>query len=139
MIARVLTAAFFACAAPMLAWAQQEPVFGSYEEMRATLDPLMKSREIKRMMLRFGGADEIEQEQLEQLETRVRAIISHDLEHVDMLMRQDMGNGWAQELYAYWGGLSYIYVYVLLHDRGDEFVVINIKFNTDFDALVANF
>lgn len=117
----------------------QEPVFADYAEMRQTLDQMMMSRRIADVMIAFGGSDEMTKEELSSLEARVRAIYSMDFEHVDMLKSDDMGNGWMQELYAYWTGLSYIYVTVLYHDRGSELVAINFKFNTDFDALIVNF
>ncbi len=125
--------------APMPLQADEQPIFQSYEDMRSTLDSLMMAREMEKVMRRFGASDEMTDEELSSLEARVRSIFPGDFRHVDLLKRDDMGNGWAQELYAYWSGLSYIYVAVLMHDRGSELVSINFKFNTDFDKIVENF
>ncbi|WP_371223910.1 hypothetical protein [Roseovarius sp. 2305UL8-3] len=124
---------------PLQAQSDQQPVFKSYEEMRSTLDSLMMAREMEQVMRRFGASDEMTDEQLRSLEVKVRTIFPGDFRHVDLLKRDDMGNGWARELYAYWSGLSYIYVAILMHDRGSEIVSINFKFNTDFDDIVQNF
>jgi len=125
--------------APAQAQTDEQPIFKSYEEMRNTLDTLMMAREMEQVMRKFGASDEMTDEELKSLEARVRTIFPGDFRHVDLLKRDDMGNGWAQELYAYWGGLSYIYVAILMHDRGSEIVSINFKFNTDFDKIVENF
>ena len=50
----------------------QDGVFVSYEAMRATLDGLMKSRSIADLMIVFGGADEMTEQQLAGLEGQVQ-------------------------------------------------------------------
>jgi len=50
-----------------------------------------------------------------------------------------MGNGWRQELYVYWSGLSYLYAYVLMHDQGHRTIAVHFQFNTDFDKLKSHF
>ena len=134
-----IVASFLMLSATTLAQAQQEPVFDSYEDMRAQLDELMMSRQIGKLMNRFGGNSDIDDEGRAELENKVRAIYPYDFKHVDLLKRDEMQNGWSQELYAYWVGLSYIYVTVLMHQREDVLVAINIKFNTDFDKMVENY
>ncbi len=136
---RYLIAIAMLAIAPLSVQADDQPVFKSYEEMRNTLDTLMMARELEQVMRAFGASDEMTDEELKGLEARVRSIFPFDFRHVNLLKRDDMGNGWAQELYAYWVGLSYIYVAILMHDRGSEIVSINFKFNTDFDKIIENF
>lgn len=117
----------------------QEGVFADYSEMRETMDRLMMSRQIVDVMKAFGASDEMTAEELSSLQSRVRAIYPKDFEHAHLLKSDDMGQGWKQELYAYWVGHGYIYTTVLFHQREDSFVAIQFKFNTDFDKLIVNF
>lgn len=126
--------------APTAAPAQDvESVFRDYAHMREVLDGLVKKRQIADVMRAFGASDEMTKEELANLEQRVRAIFKTDFENVDMLRKIDMGNGWNHELYAYWTGLSYLYVSVLYHQRTNELVAINFKFNTEYDELIVEF
>lgn len=117
----------------------QASIFKNYDDMRARLDRMMLSRDIADVMLAFGASDEMTQEELDDLETRVRSIFSSDFDHVDVLKRDDMGNGWARELYAYWGDSGYLYATVLMHKRPEVLVAIEFKFNTDIDDLIGAF
>ncbi len=113
--------------------------FNSYEEMRGTLDENAKSRNFKDLLIDFGGADEMTVAQLNQLESQVRTIYTSDFENVAVVRRAELENGWSQELIAYWTNAEYIYVYVLLHVRGDVVAAVATRFNSDFDALNALF
>lgn len=119
--------------------AQETPVFKDYDEMRAQLDELMMTRQIAAVMNRFGGSSDMTQEQTQQLEARVRDMFPIDFKHVDLMRKDEMGGGWSQELYVYWTGLNYVFVTVLLHQRDDNLVALNIKFNTDFYKLIGSF
>ncbi|QIE44512.1 hypothetical protein G5B38_02625 [Pseudohalocynthiibacter aestuariivivens] len=112
-----------------------EPIFKDYADMRATLDGLIMSRDIADVMRAFGGADEMTEQELTGLQERVRRLFPQDFEHVDVMKIDEMGGGWRQELYVYWTGLRYLYVYVLLHDRGDGLIAVHFKFNTTFATL----
>jgi GTP cyclohydrolase III len=57
---------------PLRAQTQDEPVFDSYEEMRATLDDLMSKRQIADLLTAFGGGDEMTLQDMAVLETQVR-------------------------------------------------------------------
>lgn len=132
-----LTALWLACAAiPAQA---QESIFKDYDHLRAVLDENMMQRNMVDVMRAFGASDEMTPQELSGLEKRVRGIFPNDFKNVDVLRVDDMGNGWRQELYAYWNDLQYIYAYMLMHDQGDRMVAIHFKFNTSFDKLNANF
>ncbi len=138
MIKRLILIAALAVA-PLSALAQEQPVFKDYDQMRNTLDELMMSRQIARMLGRFGGADEMTEDERADLETRMRVIFPMDFKHKSTVQTKQMHEGWSQEMYAYWTGLSYVWVTVLLHQRESDLVVINIKFNTDFFPLNDSF
>ena len=130
---RHLAIALAAClATPAVA---QDPVFDSYDAMRAEMDALLMRRDIQPLMLRFGGADQMTQAQLDQLDTQVEQIFPQDFENVVLLRRTALENGFAQEIVAYWTGLSYVYAYVFYHERDGRVVSINYRFNSDFNAL----
>ncbi len=113
----------------------QDSVFDSYDAMRSEMDTLLMTRQIEDLMLRFGGADEMTPQQLATLDSQVEQIFPRDLEQAAVLRRQELDNGFAQELVAYWTGLNYIYAYVFYHERDGRVVSINYRFNTDFIAL----
>ena len=127
------------CCVPQTGQAQEQPVFKDYDEMRSVLDELMMSRQVVRMLNRFGGAEGMSPEESAQMETRMRELFPIDFKHKSVVRVDQMENGWSQEMYAYWTGLSYVWVSVLIHQRESELVVINIKFNTDFFALIDSF
>ncbi|MCJ7872070.1 hypothetical protein [Phaeobacter sp. J2-8] len=111
--------------------------FDSYLALRARLDPLMKNRDIAEVMRAFGDASE--ESALEDLERRVRNIFPRDFQEVALIRRQDMDHGFRQELIAYWDGVSYIYVYLVIHQRDDGLVTVVMNFNTEFDDLNSKF
>ena len=140
---RHLTALMLAAtlvASPLWAQTRDDPVFSSYEEMRATLDNLMSKRQIADLLTAFGGGDEMTPQDMAVLETQVRNLFPADFENSALMMRQEMENGFAQDLIAYWSGTGYIYARVLWHQRpGGEVVSINMTFNSDPDVLIPLF
>lgn len=128
--------AFFA----MPALAQSgDGVFRNYEDLKQTMDQHIQAREIKAVMLKFGGADEMTVQQLDNLEARVRQIYPTNLENSATILIKTLDNGFRQELHAYWTGLDYMYTYLLIHDRDNAVVSINFQFNSDFHKMIANF
>lgn len=114
--------------------------FASYEDMRATLDGLVSTRRIADLLTAFGGADEMSREEMSALEGRVRLLFPSDFANSAVMVRQDMKNGFHQELIAYWTDLAYIYVRILWHERPEGGVVaITMTFNSDHDALLGHF
>jgi hypothetical protein len=141
LIAAILSATL-AIMAPQQLTAQDapQPIFDSYAEMRATLDDLMSKRQIADLLTRFGGADEMSLQDMTGLETQVRNLFPEDFENSAVMIRQDLENGFAQEMIAYWTGTAYIYARVLWHERPDGVVVsINMTFNSNPDTLVPLF
>lgn len=114
-------------------------VFDTYAELRVELDSLVMSRRISDLMIEFGAGDEMTQEELSDLQTRVQQIYPQDFAAVDLLRRHDLENGWRQELLVYSHQLFYLYAYVLLHQRDDDIVAVTFKFNSQFSDLNALF
>lgn len=131
MILRRLIAVLILSLTAAQALAQQAPVFENYDEMRSQLDELIMTRQIQKVMLRFGGPTSMTEDDLVQMEEKMHALFPYDFRHVAVMRRDQMENGFSHELYAYWTGLRYLYVLALLHQRDDELVSINIRFNTD--------
>ncbi|MGH1414743.1 MAG: hypothetical protein ACRBB0_14740 [Pelagimonas sp.] len=115
--------------------AQEEPVFKDYETMRREMDQLMVTRDIPKLMLRFGGGDEMTPQQLEQLDTQVKQLFPDDFQNVAVMRKGELQGGFHQELIAYWNGFSYIYAYVLYHQRASDVVSLNFRFNSNFSSL----
>ncbi len=113
----------------------QDGTFVSYDAMRAAMDGLLMSRQIAQVMITFGGADEMTPQQLQNLEAQVRQIYTQDLTNKAVLRRVDHGNGFHQEIVAYWTGTNYLYAYVFGHDAETGYVSINFRFNSDFVKL----
>ncbi|AHM05013.1 hypothetical protein roselon_02714 [Roseibacterium elongatum DSM 19469] len=126
---------------PALAQTPGSGMFASYEQMRATLDQLMSTRQITQLLTMFGGADEISQADMAQIEGQVRALFPRDFTGNAVMLRQPMGGGFQQELIAYWeGGTNYIYARLLFHTRPEGGVVaLNMTFNSDPDVLIPLF
>ncbi|KPQ15884.1 MAG: hypothetical protein HLUCCO18_10225 [Rhodobacteraceae bacterium HLUCCO18] len=131
---------FIAVAGPLAAQTEDAPVFANYEEMRGTLDDLMSKRRITDLLVAFGGADEMTQQDMFGLETQVRNIFPDDFENSALMMRREMENGFAQDLVAYWTGTAYIYARILWHQRPEgDVLAISMTFNSDPDVLIPLF
>lgn len=114
---------------------EQDAIFADYNAMRSEMDRLIQKRNIQDLMLRFGGADEMTIQQLDNLDAQVDRLYPDDFQNVAVIRRVTLENGFSQELLAYWTGYSYLYAYVFYHDRGDEVISINFRFNSDFATL----
>lgn len=117
-----------------------EPIFESYEDLRATLDELMSKRQIADLLTAFGGADEMTLQDMMGVETQVRNVFPADFQNSALMMRQEMENGFTQDLIAYWTDVSYVYVRVLWHARPEGDVVsLHMVFNSNLDVLLPLF
>jgi hypothetical protein len=138
--AALVLALFASVPQALSAQTEGEAVFASYDDMRATLDDLVSKRNVADLLTAFGGADEMTPQDMFVLETQVRNIFPDDFENAAVMIRQEMENGFNQDLIAYWTGVAYIYVRVLWHQRPEGGVVaINMTFNSDPDVLIPLF
>lgn len=128
---------FIAClaltlAAPAIA---QDAVFDDYAAMRAELDSLVSEKRTQDLMLRFGGADEMTEAQLDNLDAQVEQLYPQPFTRNAVLRHVTHENGFHQEVIAYWNGLAYLFVYVFYHEVDGRLVSINMRFNSDFTQL----
>ncbi|SPF81288.1 hypothetical protein [Pseudoprimorskyibacter insulae] len=130
---RILIAAAVALL-PVASFAQ-DAVFDSYDALYKRMVDLTSSRNIAKLMIEFGGSDEMTQQQLDSLEARVRQIYPNDFQTVQRVRVQEFENGWRQEMFAFYTGVDYLYTYLLIHDRGDRVAAVNFKFNSAFDKV----
>ncbi len=130
-----LAAAATMCLATAVSAQNNEPIFDSYEAMRTEMDRLMVTRDIQKLMLSFGGGDEMTPQQLDQLDIQVEQLYPVDFQNVAVIRKGELQGGFHQELLAYWTGTYYIYAYVMYHDRGSDVVSVNFRFNSDFPKL----
>jgi hypothetical protein len=140
---RLVLAVLFILLIPQVSAAQTTSygVFEDYSALRMRLDDLIKRREIKELMIAFGGTDEMSEQQLDRLQSQVRGFYANDFNHVDVLRVDQMGEGWRQELIAYWGdgNTNYMFVRILLHERGPRIVAAEFDFNSNFREIISLF
>ncbi len=125
-------ALILATATPLAA---QDAYFQSYDAMRGEMDAMIMARETQALMLRFGGADEMTEVQLDNLDVQVDQLYPNRLDNVALIRRVEHDNGFVQELIAYWEDWRYLYAYVFYHVRDDAVISINFRFNSDFAKL----
>lgn len=106
-------------------------VFADYDSLRAELDALIADRAIQDMLARFGGNDASLQDMMA-AEARLRATYPGPLSNVALLREGQVGEGFRQQLLAYWGAEdAYLYVHLLLHDREDGTYALQLNVNSD--------
>ncbi|PRY26754.1 hypothetical protein CLV78_101856 [Aliiruegeria haliotis] len=109
------------------ATAQDRPsVFEDYASFEAFIDEKIMAREFGVLFQAMGGGQNLKLADLQSITSQTRAMFPRDFEAVQVIKRDEMDGGFAAEGRVYWVGETYAFVYVLLHDRGDEIVVINL-------------
>ncbi len=125
---------------PLSAQAQSPGVaiFDDYATLSEFVDTRVMKREFGGLIQRLGGSD-ISLAQLQQLTEQSRKGFPVDFENVAVMRRTEHENGFSQEIRAYWTGTQYGYLYLLLHDRGNEIAVLNIGVHAAAAAAMAQF
>lgn len=140
-IGRLIFAALLAVM-PISALAQDRTpgVFDDYDAMRATLDRLIMTRAVSELLAAFGGSDEMSPQDVIAVEAQLRGFYPNDFVDGAVMQNGSMSNGFQQQIIAYWDNeFNYIYVHLLLHDRGDDLVAIRMGFNTDINVFLPLF
>lgn len=132
------TAALLAMTAPLAAQDFIPGVFPSYAEMSRTMDEAMKAADITRALMRFDGGVTSAGQALD-VQRQFRKLFPNGLPHTAMLRKDMYLNGFWRELRVYWHGTTYLYVSILVHDRGNEVVAIEFSTNTDYDTIAGQF
>jgi len=117
----------------------RDSVFENYEAYSTFVDEKVISRDFKPFILALGGRDEYSPEQLEKVNGQLLNVFTKNFTGNTIFHRVDLGGGFSQEGRAYWIGENYAYYYAILHDRGDDLVVINFSLNSDISTIMAKF
>ena len=123
---------------PLGAQAQiRDSVFRDYQSYENFVDKAVYTRDFARLIQTLGGRDEYTEEQLASTVGVFLRIFPIDFTSHAVTNVQDLGGGFRREIRVYWqaGGFGYLYYYALLHNRGDDLVVLKFNMNTDVDVI----
>ncbi|MEX0338838.1 MAG: hypothetical protein AB3N11_07345 [Arenibacterium sp.] len=123
---------------PLGAQAQiRDSMFSDYESYQNFVDKAVYTRDFGSLIQNLGGRDEYTDEQLAATVGVFLRIFPTDFTSHAVTNVQDLGGGFRREMRVYWqaGGFGYLYYYALLHDRGDDLVVLKFTMNTDVDVI----
>ncbi|SHK11685.1 hypothetical protein SAMN05444000_11956 [Shimia gijangensis] len=124
---------------PTFAAAQvSDSTFRDYAEFSAFVDTHSQSRDITKLLTVLGGRDEYTKEQMANLQAQVFNLYPDVLPNKTIFHENDLGGGVRQEVRAYWTGLSYLYLYFLLHERDDALIVLRFAFNSSAEKIMEN-
>lgn len=134
-----LSLCFLGLTSPALYAQQNDSVFEDYDAYAEFVDAQIMGRNFTPLILRLGGRDEYTPQELEANQRQMETIWRRDLTHVTVFNRRDLGGGVWQEARMYWSGQSYAYFYALLHERGDQVLVINFLLNSSSKPIMDRF
>ena len=117
----------------------RDSVFANYEAYSKYVDEKIMSRDFKPLVLTLGGRDEYSAEQLDKVNQDLLSVFTQNFPNKSIFRRVTLGNGFSQEARAYWKGENYAYYYAILHDRGDDLVVISFSLNSQISAILGEF
>lgn len=125
-------------AMPVLAQSFTPGVFASYEELSAEMDRNMMRADIASTLKRFDGGVTSEGEMID-VQRRFSQLFPNGFTHKAMVRKDEFMNGIWREMRVYWVGTRYLWVSMLIHDRGDTVVAIEFTTNTDYDTVAGQF
>ena len=134
--AAALAAALF-LAAPAPAQTTTErglPVFDSAGDMRAELDRLVRDRDFVAVVERFSPPATMSLGRVRVLQDRLKDTIA-PLEDSTDFVREEISADITREVIAYWTGDTYVYVYLLTHDREGGIRVLDFQITGDVRAI----
>jgi hypothetical protein len=130
-------AAALSVAAPAAAQTTTErglPVFDSVEDMRAELDRLVRDRDFVAVVERFSPPATMSLGRVRVLQDRLKDTLA-PLEDSTYFLREEISQDMLRQVIAYWTGDTYVYVYLLTHDRGDGLRVLDFQITGDVRAI----
>lgn len=128
------------CLAAPAAMAQvRDSVFASYDDYARFVDEKIMTRDFVPLVQVLGGRDEYTAEQLAGVNAQLLNAMPVDFTSVTVFRETDLGGGVRQEARMYWTGELYAFYYAILHDRGDEIVVVNFTLNTSVTEIMSRF
>lgn len=137
---RFAYAALAASALCAPAYAQErDSVFTNYADYEAYIDKHIMARNFVPMVKALGGRDEYTPEQLAQVNRQLMGAFPVNFQNKTVYRKEDLGGGLSQEGRAYWTGESYAFFYAILHDRGDDLVVLQFALNSSASVINGKF
>jgi len=126
---------------PLSATAEQrDSFFQDYQDYARFVDSHIMNRDFIEMIQVLGGRDEYTIEQLNGINQRFINLFPVDFSSSAVVRKTDLGNGFSQEMRAYWGNnAGYNYFYALLHARDDGLVVLTFTLNSDVSEVLNEF
>ncbi|RYH12050.1 hypothetical protein [Tropicimonas sp. IMCC6043] len=100
-------------------------IFDSYDAFISFIDERMMKRQFGGLMQKMTGGN-LTLAQVQQLTEQARKGFTVDFENVAVMQSEDLENGFRKEIRAYWTGDRYAYVFVLMHDRGEDLAILNV-------------
>ncbi len=126
--------------APPVGAQQRDSFFADYQAYARFVDSRVMNRDFIELIQVLGGRDEYTPEQLQEVNRQFLLVYPHDFSSRAVLREVDLGQGFRQEMRAYWGDRTgYNYFYALLHLRDDGLVVLNFSMNSDVSRVMAEF
>ena len=121
------------------AHAQQDSIFEDYDDYASFVDQHIMARDFAPLILRLGGRDEYNSEELAATNANLRRAWPTNFENVSTFRAEDLGGGLRQEGRLFWNDSSYAFFYALLHQREDSLVVISFHLNSNSQKVLERF
>jgi hypothetical protein len=106
------------------------PIFDSAEDMRAELDRLVRDRDFVAVVERFSPPATMSLGRVRVLQDRLKDTLA-PLEDSTHFLREEISQEMTREVIAYWTGDTYVYVYLLTHDREGGLRVLDFQITGD--------
>ncbi|GAB5438570.1 hypothetical protein [Falsiruegeria mediterranea] len=124
---------------PFVAWAEDSR-FDSYDAYERFIDDKIMSRDFIPLINNMGGKDEYTPEQMRGVNAQLLNAMPFDFTDTALIKRVDLGNGFSQEMRAYWNKrTSYVYFYAFLHQTEDDLIVLKFNLNTNSEKIFGKF
>ncbi len=124
---------------PFVAWAQDSR-FDSHDAYVRFIDDKIMSRDFIPLITEMGGKDEYTPEQMNAANARLLTAMPFDFVDTALIKTVDLGNGFSQEMRAYWNNRSsYVFFYAFLHQKADELIVLKFNLNTNSEKIFDKF
>lgn len=110
----------------------------AYEQF---VDKQIMTRNFADAVHMLGGGDEYSAAELTDIASQLSDIYPQDFTHSAVLREVQLGQGFRQEVRAYWTEPTgkYLYFYALLHQRDDGLVVLSFSADTEADVIMEKF
>lgn len=135
----MLRLAFILVVWPLAALAQ-DGIFADRAALDTFVNNNLMTRNFVPVIQQLGGRDEYTTEQLNGINTQFLNIYRADFGHVSTVRERRLGDGFHEEIRAYWtDDAGYLWLYLLTHQRASDVVVLSFKMNSSAAAVFERF